>query len=643
MDSPSNDLRASDGRGQTSDSAPGSSSGPLAINESALGRPVRRGWIVIAVCCCYLVIACLIFWPTSPFTSTQLPGGGVGDPDEMTWFLAWTPWALFHGHNFLFSHAIDLPAGVNLANNTSVPLLGLIASPVTALLGPIATMNVLLRLALASSGAATYLLTRRWCRGELGPFLAGLIFAFSPALVSHLQSYGHLDLVALALFPLLVWTIEEIVVTQRRSPARMGALLGLAAAGEYLISAELFADFALLAVIGLVVLAIWKRAKIRVNSRHAAVALGYGVVVFALIAGYPIAMALAGPNHLSGPVQSVAHLQRFRTDLAQLIVPDVRQWLFPARLISLSTAVIAPVKRAGGAAELGGYIGLPLLIVAVVLVWYSRRSAIVRGAALMAFVSLVFSLGPRLQVDGKTTALPLPEALLAKLPLLDSVVPARFSIFVVLALVVIVAKGVDDVTHAIRENGTRSIVAPTLCAIGIGCSLVSIAPRLPVSTETTAESSTEAAAIAALVPKGAVVLTYPYADPPFARSMIWQATDNFSFTMLGGYANIRGASGSGQLYPLLVQPDYVQEFLTNADADRPVHYPATVPVGNPTAALCTFLGENHVTSVLYAPYGSGAAAVYKWFVTALKSPTRTRAGLAVWDANSVARCGLASS
>ena len=157
-------------------------------------RRPHRAWIAIAVCVGYLIIACLIFLPTGPLDATQLPGGGVGDPDEMTWFLAWTPWALFHGHNFLITHAIDVPGGVNLANNTSVPLLGILASPITTLLGPIATFNVLLRLALATSGAATFFLTRRWCRGDLGPILAGALFAFSPALVSHLQSYGHLDL-----------------------------------------------------------------------------------------------------------------------------------------------------------------------------------------------------------------------------------------------------------------------------------------------------------------------------------------------------------------------------------------------------------------------------------------------------------------
>ena len=54
----------------------------------------------------------------------------------MSWFLAWTPFALGHGLNPFFTNYIDFPLGVNLASNTSVPLLGFLAAPVTLALGP---------------------------------------------------------------------------------------------------------------------------------------------------------------------------------------------------------------------------------------------------------------------------------------------------------------------------------------------------------------------------------------------------------------------------------------------------------------------------------------------------------------------------
>ena len=84
-------------------------------------------------------IAVLAYWPVMPFDASKLPhllGAGAGDPAQMSWFLAWTPFALGHGLNPFFTNYIDYPLGVNLASNTSVPLLGLLAAPVTLRAGP---------------------------------------------------------------------------------------------------------------------------------------------------------------------------------------------------------------------------------------------------------------------------------------------------------------------------------------------------------------------------------------------------------------------------------------------------------------------------------------------------------------------------
>ncbi len=41
-----------------------------------------------------------------------------------------------------------------------------------------------------------------------------------------------------------------------------------------------------------------------------------------MIAGYPIVLLIAGPAHITGPVQATSHLQRFRIDLLEPLVPD---------------------------------------------------------------------------------------------------------------------------------------------------------------------------------------------------------------------------------------------------------------------------------------------------------------------------------
>ena len=84
----------------------------------------------------YLALACLPYWPVSPFDPTHLVGDRVySDAVQQAWFLQWVAFALGHGQNPLFSTYLNAPAGVNLAVNTSMPLLGFLGWPVTALSG----------------------------------------------------------------------------------------------------------------------------------------------------------------------------------------------------------------------------------------------------------------------------------------------------------------------------------------------------------------------------------------------------------------------------------------------------------------------------------------------------------------------------
>jgi hypothetical protein len=622
---------------------PGSAIGDATVSTTPFWRK-RSVHLAFGALVIYIALACLIFWPTGPFDASRLPDGVVGDPDEMTWFLAWTPWALTHGHNIFLTHAIELPQGVNLANNTSVPFLGLLAAPITLTLGPIVTINLLLRLAVAASAAASYFVFRRWCSGETGPFLGGLIFGFSPALLSHLQTYGHLDLVFVPLIPIMVALVDEIVVRQRHSPLWIGALFGVVAAAQYLVSAELFADAVLLGVVGVLWLACSHPRLVKDHIRYALAAVGSGIVSFGVFAGYPIYLALFGPNHLVGPAQAVAHLQRFRTDLAEIIVPDARQLLFPNSLARLSSETLGPVLHAGGGAELGGYLGVPLLATAAALALLARRSGVIATASVLALVSFIASLGSRLQIAGHATEIPLPEVVLSKLPLFDNAVPARFSLFVALFVALVLAVGIDRSLARARSSKTRAITYG-LVGLGVAASLVTLLPRVPVSKETPALPATLASAVRHLVPNHAVVLAYPYPDSPYAEAMLWQASDNFGFSLLGGYANVRTASGKGQIFPPLVQPAYVQELL--GESETPPgghsHYPLPQTVKDPAAVLCSFIRTNHVTAVVYQAYGQGAATVRSLFGQALATPTDQAAGLIVWNLAKSDACAISST
>ena len=86
----------------------------------------------------YWILAVVVFWviwSTDPRSVTQLGGDQFGT----VWFLRWVPFAVTHGDNPLVTDFANYPHGVNLLDNTSVPLLGLFGAPITWAWGAIAT------------------------------------------------------------------------------------------------------------------------------------------------------------------------------------------------------------------------------------------------------------------------------------------------------------------------------------------------------------------------------------------------------------------------------------------------------------------------------------------------------------------------
>ena len=145
------------------------------MSSDILWHMAARAWAALAVVL-YALMGLAANWPT-------LPGDGrsmrQGDMTQMAWYLAWTPHALVHGDNPFYTTALNHPDGVNLAQNTSAPLLGLVTAPLTLAVNPVASINLLLWLAFPLSAAAMYFVLRR---GEVWPpaaLLGGALYGFS--------------------------------------------------------------------------------------------------------------------------------------------------------------------------------------------------------------------------------------------------------------------------------------------------------------------------------------------------------------------------------------------------------------------------------------------------------------------------------
>jgi hypothetical protein len=589
---------------------------------------------VIALCIAvYVIVAIAVFWPAPPWDTSRLPNvpfapGGFGDPAQMTWFLAWVPYALGHGLSLFQTGFLDYPLGVNLADNTSAPLLGLLVSPVTVLLGPIAAFNILLRLAFASSATSMFLVLRNWCRWPAA-FVGGLAYGFGPYMVT--QGQSHLNLVFAPLPPLIVWCLYELLFEQRRRPLRMGVLLGVLAGAQVLISPELLGLLVVVVALGLLGLAVVDRGDLSHRFGHLLRAAGPALAVFLIIDGWYFWCLLIAPGHLVGTVMPTHALQLYQADLYGPFIPTLNEALTLYRLWGISWRFVF-----GDLSENSTYLGIPAVILLAYFAVRWRKDRIVVFSAILAFVALVLSLGSPLTINRHVTRVRLPEALLAHVPIFDNIVPARFSFVVWLFAVIALTIGGDRLVRTIADRSSLGWSASLGRASGAVTLLLAVAfivPRLPFETAAATYPPDTKTTLDA-IPSGTVVLTYPFATSLDTEAMSWQADDEMRFRIIGGYATLQaGRTGLpvgpdfpkfGMEYePLLGQP-FIQEYLVAHQYNRLENlFYAVAPANvNPRPALCRFLATYHVGAVIFWNHGVNPAPVKALFLADLGTPTR---------------------
>jgi hypothetical protein len=77
---------------------------------------------------------------------------------------------------------------------------------------------------------------------------------------------------------------------------------------------------------------------------------------------------------------------------------------------------------------------------------------------------------------------------------------------------------------------------------------VPLVDQLPVVREHRVTEPELTASLAHSVPNGGVVLAFPYPRARDDGPMLWQAADEMSFRLVGGYALVPGSTGRGRYY-----------------------------------------------------------------------------------------------
>jgi hypothetical protein len=425
--------------------------------------------------------------------------------------------------------------------------------------------------------------------------LAGLIYGFSPGLIAQAMGHPH---VMVAVFPPLALLLGyEILVRRRLHPVAAGAFAGVTAALQLLTGEELLAMTILTAAVGVALLALLHRAEVRSALPHAAKAAGAAFLTFVAVAGYPLAFQFLGPQRVSGNVQQ-----------PDVYVSDLLAFLVPSRFVHFT----------GNTTENDAYIGLPLLMLFVAGLVVGRHRKWMVWTGLLTAVVAVLSLGPHLHVNGNVTAIWLPWAAVARLPLMGSALPGRLMDIALLGIGLVVAG-----TCVIAIAATR----PWRWATGIAlvAGLVAIAPSLPYpSAHASVPAFFRPGGDVEKLLDGSVILVTPFSSKESTDAMYWQAVANYRFRMPEGDAFTPGP----YLGP---HPSFMKGVLDDLDAGKAV---AVTP--DTRARFVADLKMSGITGGIVVGPSHGEAGIVSFLTEIEGSPPTEDGGVKVWWFPSIA-------
>jgi hypothetical protein len=408
----------------------GPSSSPAVVNEEH-ARLAHRWRGLGLVGGGYLLVSIAMWWHVWSNHPTSTSLCACGDTSLFTWFIEWPVYALSHGLNPLYSTAMGYPRGINLLANTGELAVGIPFAPITWIFGPIATLNVALTLSPVLSGMAMFVLLRRWVSWEPAAFVGGLLYGFSPFILTNLD-YSHLNLTMDLVPPLVIICLDELFIRQQRRPMVNGVLLGLLVTLQFFLGTELLVITVIgmaAGTAGVIAYALWReRQAMRLHARFAVNGLTWAATTAAVLLAYPTWFALAGPAHLSGSIwpqpldQYVANLHTYLTGLPGFRYPSL--YGFNGFILS------------------DHYLGIGLVVVLGVGLVAWRRDLRLWLCAFTGLVALALAQGDA-------------NVLFGRLPLLENVLPSRFVLIVYLATAIMLGLIVDHTHSWLNEWFTR--------------------------------------------------------------------------------------------------------------------------------------------------------------------------------------------
>src|SRR5688572_3010059 len=181
----------------------------------------------------YAVLALVFSWPLPLHLATHLTGSPEGD----TGVYVWNQWVFHrevlthHTNPYSTDRIFSMTGRADLTLHNYTAFADLLALPLLTSFGIVTTFNLIYLFMAVLSGYAMFLLARAIKAGAGEAWLAGVMFAWSPMLVT--RGAGHFSLVAAAPLPLFVLLLIRAHQYRRlRDAAWLGLMVALAFAAD---------------------------------------------------------------------------------------------------------------------------------------------------------------------------------------------------------------------------------------------------------------------------------------------------------------------------------------------------------------------------------------------------------------------------
>ncbi|MDX6611434.1 MAG: hypothetical protein QOD75_620 [Blastocatellia bacterium] len=405
---------------------------------------------------CSIFSLLMIYHFVIPFNAILTSDGTVwNDPAHSIWSL----WLVNENVSSLHSpYRTDLvfyPLGADLTHHTLSP--GFV--PVTFLVKkfsggspmyPIYAYRIIVWLCFTLLLFFTYLFLRQLEFTRWAAAIGATAFAFCDFFIEHAP---HLSLLSAFFVPLTALLLLRVY---RRPATRSAIAAGLSAGvAVYFTELALYIFLALFFVLITIGLMRAPRQTFAVKLRELGLRrlLLMSVVCLALMIPFLL-------NHFSSHISKPLSIEsaNFSANLPGFVIPEPRRKpLYGGMFAALSARM---TKGSDGRET---FIGFPILVFAVIGL-AALRQKIMWAAAAVGLAFLVLSLGPTLKVFGAETGMPLPYALLMKVPPFDlGRTPVRFVMMGIFFLKIVAAGGITWIQQSLTSRlGKRWITAVLL-------------------------------------------------------------------------------------------------------------------------------------------------------------------------------------